>query len=391
MTLASIRSASPTAARPARPQTTGLRPSVSMRTKDWSWAIRVSPGSSSSRSILLASRGEGIATQSATGQIDLQQAGVVEHREGPHLTARDPRGGQLGLQAVLEFQPGNRHIQVISDQRPARSTDRAQLGLGDLQQDVQIVDHQLVHHAHVAAPARKGTEPVHADEARPAQARQGFCQDGVEALQVAHLDAGSPLAGQLAELLGPGQGGGQRLFHQTLQLFCPAAVRGHRPVGLAGNGHHRSVGQPGQQAMIDQGRDAETVRGPLAAGPIDIDHRRQHHFRQRLNFFAVVTAEIAHPYHGDPCSRLSVADPKLLFVPVPVSITRLSSMKTGTRQARRRSASAGKPFFLVTFCQPLQSYWRSPLSFCPAQRPSPVWKTPAGTATRLTSAGLRRQ
>ena len=88
------------------------------------------------------------------------------------------------------------------------------------QHDVEIVNHQVEHHADVHAACREGREPVRLDEARLAGGLLQVVEDRVEPLDVADLQHAVVLPGQAHEVGGlPGVVGHRFLDEQVFALL----------------------------------------------------------------------------------------------------------------------------------------------------------------------------
>ncbi len=124
----------------------------------------------------------------AGGEVEREVAVGLEDPEPSHPVARHARGGHVGHHAALELDPRIGHVEVLREHRDARGAHVDGLGAaGEVQDQVEVVDHEVEHHGDVGAAGLEGGEALALEVQRMVQQRLGGAQRLVEALDVSHL------------------------------------------------------------------------------------------------------------------------------------------------------------------------------------------------------------
>ncbi len=106
--------------------------------------------------------------------------------------------------------------------------------VGQLQDDVEVVDHQVEDYVHVEGAGAEDAEAVGLKEHGLLNARGKGGDGGVEALEVTDLDEAVVLTGEADEVVGLVQGGGDGLFDEQMQA-CLEEAGGGVEVGRGGD------------------------------------------------------------------------------------------------------------------------------------------------------------
>ena len=96
---------------------------------------------------------------------------LLEDANLAHPLRADPARGDVGDAAVLETQPRIGDVFAPAQDRHADGIDRLHRRPNEMQNNFQIVNHEIEHDADVGAAIRKRRKPVRLDEARMRQAR----------------------------------------------------------------------------------------------------------------------------------------------------------------------------------------------------------------------------
>ena len=138
-----------------------------------------------------------------------------ENTKPAHRVLRNPRRGQVGDRTVLEAQSGGHEILGRREDLSADGVDRNDRTVDNVEDEVEIVDHEVERHADVRRTERKRCEPMHFEEDRLHFARLQRIDRGVETLDMADLQLRPPALRRRDQLVSFLQRDGDRLLHKA--------------------------------------------------------------------------------------------------------------------------------------------------------------------------------
>ena len=179
---------------------------------------------------------------------------------------------------------------ALATAAPTASTllDRA---VHQRQHQVEVVDHQVEDHRHVGAARLERRDAGGLDIERRADAAGQRAVRGGEPLQVPDLQHAVAGGGQGGEVVGLGQRGGDRLFHQHV-LAGPQRGGGQGVVRLGRGGDDQRVAGLQQGGKVQVGGAGLPADGAGALG-VEVVHADQAGARRRRGLQRVVAAEMA--------------------------------------------------------------------------------------------------
>ena len=125
----------------------------------------------------------------AAGQIEREVSVGLEQPQPADPLARDAGGGRERHGAVGELDPGVGEVEVRAQERQPRRAHLGRLGAaGEVQHQIEVVDHEVEHHRHVGAPRLERRQALALDVARSVQVGLRGAERAVVALDVAHLE-----------------------------------------------------------------------------------------------------------------------------------------------------------------------------------------------------------
>ena len=89
------------------------------------------------------------------------------------------------------------------------------------EQNVEIVDHHVIHHVNIEAARRENAEAMHLEIQRMIHYRHDRDGSGIETLEVPHLKNTPAARGRGNQLIGLGLGCGHRLFDDAHRCQVP--------------------------------------------------------------------------------------------------------------------------------------------------------------------------
>ena len=140
---------------------------------------------------------------------DAQLAGALPR----HPARGDDRDGAVG-----ELDTRVRDVHVRREDRHARRPHLADLRPHELQNEIEIVNHEVEDDRDVGAARLERRQALGLQETRLLQIWCRGAHRSIESLDVAYLEAQAALPGYLHELLGTGQRVGQRLLDQRVEI-----------------------------------------------------------------------------------------------------------------------------------------------------------------------------
>ena len=167
--------------------------------KEASWRLSGSSRSISTSSRVNPFRGAPIHFAALILIIEREIGVLLEDADLPHLLGADPAGGDVRHAAILETEPRIRDVFAAAQDRHADGVDRLHGRTDEMQNDFEIVDHQVEHDSDIGAAIRIRRKPMRLDEARIRQAFFQRAQDRIETLHVADLQDEPARRGELRQ------------------------------------------------------------------------------------------------------------------------------------------------------------------------------------------------
>ena len=160
------------------------------------------------------------------------------------------------------------------------------------------MDHEVEHDVHLRAALLEGGEPLALDEERPRHALGERAERLVVALDVSRLEHQLLAFGELDQLVGLGERGGDRLFDQEVQTLLQALSR-HRVVAIGRHRDDRRIDLAERLAIVGERSAVELLCERRGARAVSIDHRDKLCATQRSELLRVVAPHVAGTDHGD--------------------------------------------------------------------------------------------
>ncbi len=176
----------------------------------------------------------------AIAKVDSDERLVAPHLHLPAGHVANARSAQMGHAAIGKFEPRLGHVLVLTEHGNAQGFNPGQRRVDERQHHVQIVDHQIEHHAHVGRAEGKSTGPHRLDEARLMQMRHGGRKRRIESLDMTDLHQRLLVTGHLQNFISLGQRAGNWFFDQHVNAAAHEFQR-HFIVQGRGHGNHRGV------------------------------------------------------------------------------------------------------------------------------------------------------
>ena len=143
----------------------------------------------------------------------------LEDADFAHFLGADAGGGEVGDAAVFEFEAGVGDVLALHENRDADGVDVDEGALHQVEDDFDVVDHEIEHDADVDAAIGEGGEAVGFNEAGGIKALFELAEDGVESLDMADLEDGVVGLGEVDEELGLGVAFGDGFFDEDVAAF----------------------------------------------------------------------------------------------------------------------------------------------------------------------------
>ena len=233
-------------------------------------------------------------------EIGFHQAAAAVGVEPPHLAVGHLAGGEAGHHAIGEGQGGVHVIDRTIGAATAGGGKPHHRGAGQLQHQIDVVDHQIQHHRHIVGPVGVGAVAPgfeHHDLLAGHHLEQ-FAEGRVEALDVAHLQQPAGGFGGLDQGGGLLLGGGDRLLDQHVHAGLQG---GHADPVMQQGGHSDAdcLYLPQQFGVVGEPAAAELRHGQGAPPGIRIRHPHQFRIPQQAEHASVVPAHVADADHPD--------------------------------------------------------------------------------------------
>src|SRR6185437_12604601 len=197
----------------------------------------------------------------ALRQVERKISGRLEDPELPGALPRDAGGSDDRDGPVREFDAGVRDVDVRGQERRTRGPDVRDVLPHQLEDEIQVVDHEVEHHRHVRSAGREGREPVTLEEPGVLEIRHGGPHGPVEPLHVSHLELRPVLLRRGYQLLGTRDRIRERLFDEAGDA---AGKRGEPDLGVRGRRHHHAH----RVHLVEQGVETGVGHGPQLLGDV---------------------------------------------------------------------------------------------------------------------------
>ena len=215
-----------------------------------------------------------------------------------HDLSRDPARGDVRHTAARKGQAGVGDVHLVRENRNPDGVHGRNRGADEMEDDVEVVDHQIEDDVHVRAAFEEGVEAVGFDEeGRSHHGPEG--RDGrIEPLDEADLEDQPLCPGEGDQFIRLGKRRGDRFFQQDVH----ARLQKDRGDLMVGAGRH------GDRDGVDLSQKSAVVRQNLAVAAVGrLPGILLHHvgdaddpaFRNFPVFLEVVAAQMAGSHHAD--------------------------------------------------------------------------------------------
>jgi hypothetical protein len=177
--------------------------------------------------------------------VEGQVAIFLEHADLAEFLWADSRGGDIGDAAVLEAEAGIGDVLAAGEDWHAYGVDGHDGGADEVEDDLEVMDHEVQHHADICGAVGEGREAVCLDEARVGEAVFEFGQHGVEAFDMADLEDAACLMGELDQGEGVSELVCDGFFHEHVEA-CMEELGSDIEVGGGGGGDGGGVAACGE-------------------------------------------------------------------------------------------------------------------------------------------------
>ena len=162
----------------------------------------------------LPARFEPVEIATALRQIHREVARGLEHPELPGPLERHAAGGHVCHRTVREFDARVRDVHVRGKDCHTGRPDLGDIGPHQLEDQVQVVDHQVEDDGDIGPAGLKRRQPIGLEETRLLEIWGRRANGPVEPLDVTNLEDQLLACRPLDQLLRPCQGVRQRFFHE---------------------------------------------------------------------------------------------------------------------------------------------------------------------------------
>ncbi len=173
----------------------------------------------------------------------------LEHAQLANWLAADATRREPHERSVRKLQPRVRDVDSVGEHRHAHRFDSLRLRPERIEDEIQIVDHEIQDHVDLRAARIERGQPMAFREARPNDARANVAPRAVEALDVADAEHDARAARFLGELLAFGDVRGERLLHEQMLARAERGETGDR-VLVRGHREHDRVAAVQERARI---------------------------------------------------------------------------------------------------------------------------------------------
>ncbi len=150
-------------------------------------------------------------------EIEREVPGRLEDAQLARPLARHPARGDDRDGAVGELDAGVGDVHVRREDRHARRPHLADFRAHELQDEIEIVNHEVEDDRDVGAARLERCQALGLEEARLLEIGRRGAHRPIESLDVTYLEAQPALTRRVYELLGTGERIRERLFHERMQ------------------------------------------------------------------------------------------------------------------------------------------------------------------------------
>ena len=141
---------------------------------------------------------------------------LLKHADFSQLLGRNARDGDVRDAAVFKTQPRVGDVLAAAQHGYTDGIDTLQRRADEVQDDLDVVDHQVEHNADFDAAVRIRREPVRFDETRTRQSRFERAEHGIEPFDVADLQDESARVGEFGKSFCVSRRLGDRFFDKDV-------------------------------------------------------------------------------------------------------------------------------------------------------------------------------
>jgi hypothetical protein len=217
---------------------------------------------------------DGDDEQVLAGVVDGDVLVGLEEAEFADALGGDAAGGEVGDAAGVELDACVGDIDLGGEDGEADGVDFADGRVGEVEDDVEVVDHEVEDDVDVEGAGAEDAEAVGLEEHGSVDAGFERGDGGVEAFEVADLNEAVVLVGEVDELICLGESGGDGFFDKQVQACCEQGG-GYVEVGGGGNADRGGVERGGSEALLDGGKDRDT--GLSGSAGVRFDDGRESH------------------------------------------------------------------------------------------------------------------
>ena len=239
------------------------------------------------------------------GVVDGDVLAGLEKAQLADALGGDAGGGEVSYAAGVELDADVGDVNFWADDGQADGAHLAHRRIGEGEDDVQIVDHQVKDDIDIEGAGGEDGEAMGLKEHGAAEPGLDGEHGGIEALEMAGLQDAPALFGAGYEVFGFGQARGQRLLDQ--QVEARGEERGSDGMVMnRGNGDGGCMeGEAGGEELVNRRKDRDCVLrgGFCGAGGVRLDDGCQSHTGASRLQLAVdaemIAAKGSGPGHGD--------------------------------------------------------------------------------------------
>ncbi len=240
------------------------------------------------------------------GEVEREVLVGLEETKLAHLLGGDAAGGEVGDATGVEFDAHVGDVGFGGEDREANGADFADGGVGEAENDVEIVDHEIENDVDVERTRGEDAEPVRLEEHGVRERGEGGGDGGVEALEVADGDDACVGLREGEDVVGLGEGGGEGLLDEEVEAGEEKLLG---DVGVVGGGDADRGGierQVGGEEFGDGGEGGDVVGSGVGGAALgegvdercELDELRQSEFEFAIDA-QVITPEGAGTDDGD--------------------------------------------------------------------------------------------
>ena len=221
-------------------------------------------------------------------------------RYGPPGGRADPRGGEISDEARRKHQPRPCGILEAAGRHDPLGFDPFKPAGIERQHEVDIVNHEVMDHAHVERAEREGGGPHRLDDHRLTDPCNRGLPGGIEPLHVADGDRATAAAGGDHDCPGIFNGRRDRLFHEQVHASLEQR-HGHAGMQAGWGGDDGGIDEPHQFAGLGAGPAAVGRRDSLPRLAQRIDHGHEFDIgasgqEPRMDRPEMTAADDCHPH-----------------------------------------------------------------------------------------------